>query len=112
MDPAVVEASEHALRPSGRTPGRHPRNALSTAFVRRVTRPGRYCDGHGLYLDVQPSGTRSWVQRLVIRGRRREMGLGGFPLVSLQEARAEALANRRLAAPAATPGPSGAAPGT
>ena len=79
------------------TAGRHPRNALSTAFVRRVTRPGRYCDGHGLYLDVQPSGTRSWVQRLVIRGRRREMGLGGFPLVSLQEARAEALANRKLA---------------
>ncbi len=97
VDPAVAEAPEGALRPSERTAGRHPRNALSTTFVRRVTRPGRYCDGHGLYLDVQPSGTRSWVQRLVIRGRRREMGLGGFPLVSLQEARAEALANRKLA---------------
>jgi len=50
-----------------------------------------------LYLDVQPTGTRSWVQRLVIRGRRRELGLGGFPLVPLKEARAAALANRRLA---------------
>ena len=50
-----------------------------------------------MYLDVQPSGTRSWVQRLVIRGRRRELGLGGFPLVPLKEARAQALANRRLA---------------
>ena len=77
--------------------GRQPRHALSTAFVRNVAQAGRYCDGDGLYLDVQPSGTRSWVQRLVIRGRRRELGLGGFPLVPLKEARAQALANRRLA---------------
>ncbi len=55
------------------------------------------CDGDGLYLEVQPTGTRSWVQRLSIRGRRRELGLGGFPLVSLKEARAQAFANRRLA---------------
>ena len=77
--------------------GRQPHHALSTAFVRNVAQAGRYCDGDGLYLDVQPSGTRSWVQRLVIRGRRRELGLGGFPLVPLKEARAQALANRRLA---------------
>ena len=48
-------------------------------------------------LNVQPTGTRSWVQRLVIRDRRRELGLGGFPLVPLKDARAQALANRRLA---------------
>ena len=95
--PQKRDPMAHANGQEPGTAGRHPRNALSAAFVRRVTRPGRYCDGHGLYLDVQPSGTRSWVQRLVIRGRRREMGLGGFPLVSLQEARAEALANRKLA---------------
>ena len=77
--------------------GRQPRHALSTAFVRNVAQAGRYCDGDGLYLDVQPTGTRSWVQRLVIRGRRRELGLGGFPLVPLKDARAQALANRRLA---------------
>ncbi len=77
--------------------GRHPENALSTKFVRDVARAGRYCDGHGLYLDVRPSGSRSWVQRIAIRGRRRELGLGGFPLVSLDEARAEAFANRKLA---------------
>ena len=78
-------------------PGRHPEHALSTAFVRNVSRAGRYCDGNGLYLEVKPSGTRSWIQRLVIRGRRRELGLGGFPLVSLKEARARALANRQVA---------------
>ena len=77
--------------------GRQPHHALSTAFVRNVAQAGRYCDGDGLYLDVQPTGTRSWVQRLVIRGRRRELGLGGFPLVPLKDGRAAALANRRLA---------------
>ena len=77
--------------------GRQPHHVLTTAFVRNVAQAGRYCDGDGLYLDVQPTGTRSWVQRLVIRGRRRELGLGGFPLVPLKDARAAALANRRLA---------------
>ena len=50
-----------------------------------------------MYLFVQPSGTRSWIQRLVIRGRRRELGLGSVALVSLAEAREKALANRKLA---------------
>ena len=77
--------------------GRQPHHALTTAFVRNVAQAGRYCDGDGLYLDVQPTGTRSWVQRIVIRGHRRELGLGGFPLVPLKDARAAALANRRLA---------------
>ena len=84
-------------RPGRKRRGRHPQDALSAEFVREVREAGRYCDGHGLYLDVQPSGSRSWVQRLVVRGRRREMGLGGFPLVSLDEARAKAFANRKLA---------------
>ena len=77
--------------------GRHPDNALSAAFVRSVADAGRYCDGQGLYLHVDPSGSRRWIQRLLIRGRKRELGLGGFPLVPLKAARAQALANRRLA---------------
>ena len=77
--------------------GRHPEKALSAAFVRTVTKSGRYCDGHGLYLLVVDSGARCWVQRLTIRGRRRELGLGGFPLVTLAEAREQAFANRKLA---------------
>lgn len=77
--------------------GRHPENALSASFVRSVRESGRYADGNGLYLEVKPTGTRSWIQRLTIRGRRRELGLGGFPLVSLAEARAEARTNRKLA---------------
>ena len=76
--------------------GRHPEKALSAAFVRTAP-PGRHCDGNGLYLFVQPSGARSWVQRLVIRGRRRDFGLGSVALVSLAEAREKARANRKLA---------------
>ena len=85
-------------RPPQRKPrGKHPDNALMPAFVRNVSRAGRYCDGQGLYLDVRPTGSRGWVQRLTIRGRRTELGLGGFPLVSLKEAREKAFANRKLA---------------
>ncbi|MYB08166.1 MAG: DUF4102 domain-containing protein [Gemmatimonadetes bacterium] len=76
--------------------GRHPHKALSAAFIRSAP-PGRHADGNGLYLYVQPSGARSWIQRLVIRGRRRELGLGSVALVSLAEAREKARANRKLA---------------
>ena len=63
----------------------------------RTAPTGRHCDGNGLYLFVQPSRARSWVQRLVIRGRRRDFGLGSVELVSLAEAREKARANRKLA---------------
>ena len=84
------------VRPKTKPTGRHPNNALSAALLRSAP-PGRFADGNGLYLFVQPSGTRSWIQRLVVRGRRRELGLGSLALVSLAEAREKALANRKLA---------------
>ena len=76
--------------------GRHPHNRLAAAFVRSAP-VGRHGDGNGLYLYVQRTGTRSWIQRLVIRGRKHELGLGSVHLVSLAEAREQALANRKLA---------------
>ena len=76
--------------------GRHPHNALAAAFVRSAP-VGRHADGNGLYLYVQRTGTRSWIQRLVIRGRKHELGLGSVRLISLAEAREQALANRKLA---------------
>ena len=91
---AVAKSAPTAPRTKRR--GRHPHKALSAAFVRTAP-PGRHADGNGLYLFVQPSGTRSWIQRLVVRGRRRELGLGAVALVPLAEAREQALANRRLA---------------
>jgi integrase len=69
---------------------------LTAAFVRTVREPGKYHDGGGLglYLRVEPSGTRFWVQRIVIGGKRRELGLGSPPLVSLADARAHAFRNK------------------
>ena len=70
---------------------------LSARFAATVTKPGRHGDGNGLYLLVKPSGAKSWVLRTVVRGRRCDIGLGGYPLVSLAEARAAAFDNRKLA---------------
>ena len=77
-------------------PPRSRTQRLSAAFV-RTAEPGFYCDGHGLNLRVDPSGARQWVQRLVIRGRPRMLGLGGYPLVSLAEKRKVAFANLQRA---------------
>ena len=77
--------------------GRHPEKALTDAFCRNVAEAGQYADGNGLYLHVDPTGARRWLQRLVIHGRSRSLGLGGCSLVSLAEARELALANRKLA---------------
>lgn len=70
---------------------------LTVALVRAVSRPGMYGDGGTLYLRVAPGGSKSWIQRITINGRRHDIGLGGFPLVTLAEARDAAFENRRLA---------------
>ena len=77
--------------------GRHPEKALSALKVRSLSQPGRYTDGNGLYLVVDPSGARRWVLRVVVQGRRRDIGLGGASLVTLAEAREKALAYRKIA---------------
>jgi hypothetical protein len=58
---------------------------LSARFV-ATAEPGEYLDGHGLYLCVSPSRSRSWVFRFSFQGRRPKMGLGHFPFISLAEA--------------------------
>ena len=70
---------------------------LTAAKVRAITRTGLHGDGGTLYLSVAPGGSKSWIQRLTVNGRRRDIGLGGFPLVSLAEAREKAFDNRRSA---------------
>ena len=70
---------------------------LTDRGIRNIKAPGRHPDGETLYLVVSRSGYRSWIQRLVIRGRRHDMGLGPFPAVSLAEARERAHNNRGLA---------------
>ncbi|MBM1174561.1 tyrosine-type recombinase/integrase [Microvirga arabica] len=77
--------------------GRHPEKSLTAVQVRSLSRPGRYADGNGLYLVVEPSGAKRWVLRTIVRGKRRDMGLGGLSLVTLAEAREKALTYRKLA---------------
>ncbi|QHQ34883.1 tyrosine-type recombinase/integrase [Algicella marina] len=78
-------------------PAKHPEKALSAQFVKSVVEPGKYTDGHGLILKVDKSGAKRWIQRIVIRGKRSEIGLGSTSLVSLSEAREVALENRKMA---------------
>ena len=69
---------------------------LNQAMVRGLTKPGRYGDGGTLFLNIASGGSKSWIQRLAINGKRHDLGLGGFPLVTLAEAREQAFENRRL----------------
>ena len=75
---------------------------LTAAFVKHVAcdeKPKRYGDGNGLYLLVKPGewAGKYWVQRIVIKGVRREIGLGSVKYVSLKQARIRALDNLQLA---------------
>ena len=77
---------------------KHPVNELSAVWVKKKNiDAGFYADGNGLYLKVDKSGAKRWIQRLVIHGKRRDMGLGSQTLVSLAEAREQARINRALA---------------
>lgn len=58
---------------------------------------GRHTDGGGLYLEVDASGARRWLLRIVIKGRRRDLGLGSASLTSLADARSKAHEFRRIA---------------
>lgn len=73
---------------------RRPQKALTARLVETVSTPGKYFDGHGLFLRVRANGGKQWVQRITIRGRRREIGLGSPPAVSLATVRKLALENR------------------
>lgn len=76
--------------------GVHRDKRLTAATVRGVTKPGMYADGNGLYLKVDGSGAKRWIQRIVINGKRRDIGLGGVRDVSLLEAREGTVENRKL----------------
>lgn len=63
---------------------------LSVSAVKSATRPGRFSDGLGLYLVVQPGGGKNWVCRVQKAGNRRDFGLGSASKVSLADARERA----------------------
>ena len=78
---------------------------LSATFVRTVSMPGRYGDGHGghgLSLLVKRAAcgglAKSWAQAIRPNGRTTSVGLGGYPIVTLAMARERALENARTVA--------------
>lgn len=72
-------------------------NLTTTAI--KAFKPGkglvRHPDGEGLYLTIKASGTKAWLLRVQAAGRRRDIGLGTFPTVSLAEAREKAMQTRK-----------------
>ena len=57
----------------------------------------RISDGEGLLLEVRPTGAKVWLCRLTVNGKRRDMGLGGYPETTLKAAREKARAARHQA---------------
>ena len=73
-------------------------NKLTALALKREKKPGRYSDGNGLWLQVGPTGTKSWLFRFMLHGRARQMGLGSCSTFNLKEARERARQARQLLA--------------
>jgi integrase len=71
---------------------------LGPLAVKRLTTPGKHPVGgvDGLYLKVTDTGSRSWVLRVAVAGKRREIGLGAYSEsgMGVAAARSKALATR------------------
>lgn len=96
FDPSTETLDTQRVR--GTKPhGRHPDRRLTAVTVRNKKQPGRYADGNGLYLVVDGSGAKRWLLRIVVRGKRCDIGLGSAMLVPLADAREKAAVMRRQA---------------
>lgn len=76
---------------------------LSTLFVQKVSKKGRYADGDGLYLQVTGTGVKSWLFRYKKLGRGHAMGLGSVKDISLSEARDLSREQRKILKQGADP---------
>ena len=76
---------------------------LTAARIRTLKTPGRHGDGDGLHLKISETGARSWILRVVITGKRRDIGLGRYPDVGLAQAREAAAKHRSLIAAGGDP---------
>lgn len=69
---------------------------LSVLGIARLDKPGYHHDGAGLCLQISPAGTKSWIFRFQLHGKRREMGLGSLHTVDLAAARVRARECREM----------------
>src|ERR1043166_3074936 len=74
-------------------PGYHK---LSATRITRLTKPGRYGDGFGLWLQISTWKTKAWIFQYSVDGRVRQLGLGPLHTVTLAEARHKATECRKL----------------
>lgn len=71
-------------------------NRLTALKINKATQKGMLPDGRGLYLQVSKSGSKSWLYRYEVDGREKSHGLGGYPGISLGDARDAADDCRKL----------------
>ncbi len=78
---------------------------LTAVQVKALTKPGRYGDGGGLWLQVSQWGTKAWIFRFTLHGKARQMGLGSVKTgkgstgtFTLESARDRALQARQVVA--------------
>jgi integrase len=76
---------------------------LTQKRIEKLNTPGRYSDGHGLYLQVQSRTNKSWLFRYTFNGRERFMGLGPLHTIDLEEARERARQARKALLDGADP---------
>jgi integrase len=71
---------------------------LTSVAVSKLTKPGLHFVGMvpGLAVAISESGSKRWILRFYMNGRRRDMGLGSFPEVTLADAREVAFQKRTL----------------
>ena len=67
---------------------------LSAIKCKNISKPGTHGDGQGLYLSISKTGSKSWIFRATVGGKRREIGLGSYPTITLAKARERAMTAR------------------
>ena len=80
-------------------------NRLTVKKIEALKDTGLHADGQvtGLYLSIAKTGSKSFIQRIMVGGKRKDIGLGGFPSTSLATAREWATENRSLVASGKAP---------
>lgn len=78
-------------------------NRLTAMMVQKLKEKGRYSDGDGLYLQIGPTGRKSWLFRYTRHGNAHEMGLGALNAMSLADARGAAASARHMLATGVDP---------
>ena len=60
---------------------------LKANEINKIKQKGIYSDGDGLRLRVDKNNNKNWVFRYSMFGKSKDMGLGKFPIVTLNDAR-------------------------